>query len=720
MAAVRGKSTVWRFDRVVVDTGAFRVTIDGVPRDLEPKSFRLLQFLIENRERALSKEEIFQAVWSGTFVSDNALTRAVAQIRKAIGDDPRQPRCIETIPTIGYRFIAAVEESETAGEPPSVDVPGSHLPKAIFIAAGVVFAVLLATGLAYWIHPQSSPRSIPGFLPVQFSSSAGLDMGAAFSPDGNLVAYASDKRGAFEIFVRSFDAAARELQLTNDGNQNFYPSFSRDGRWIAYASTRRRGIYRVPAIGGPVQRLTDFGVGPVWSPDNRTIVFRSNGSASLSTTDYYWPEESTLWMVPSEGGEPTQITGINGRPPGGQSFPSFSPDGSEIHFVNQFKGEAGIWTYRFGDRSFHQRFSSAAFQYSNATFAPDGTRMWFVNSQLNGNIGIWQLPLHPGTLTPAGEPRPLSNSPFAVPRDLALSADGKRLAFTAVVSHSAILAQPIGGDRSAPVSLTNETTYRYAVVRSSPDGTRVMYTAFPWNGLPHAWMVHADGSQPTPVGPAGLAGFFSGISGDNGRAFVAAFGDSSRRATGRLVAHRFADGASSGLSELPPRSSHWICASDCGVVAFHSDLDGHRRVYVKDTATGSVRVVDADGADVGFPSFSRDNRWMSVEIRRRITGGDDLAILPTDGGPLEVLLRSDEPTFASGWMPDNDRILFAGFRDGVWNAYTLSRSTRKVEQLTSYNSPRIYVRYIDWLAGDRIVYEFNETKGNIFVTDLSR
>src|SRR5262245_16665277 len=98
----------WRFDNLIVDGASFRIMVDGEPRAMEPKSFRLLQFLIEQRDRAVSKDEILQVVWSGAFVSDNALTRAIAQIRKVIGDDPRQPRYIETIPTVGYRFLAQV------------------------------------------------------------------------------------------------------------------------------------------------------------------------------------------------------------------------------------------------------------------------------------------------------------------------------------------------------------------------------------------------------------------------------------------------------------------------------------------------------------------------------------------------------------------------------------------------------------------------------------
>lgn len=104
-------SSVWRFGDVVVDTTAHRVLVGGLEKELEPKSFRLLQFLIENRERVLSKEEIFASVWAGVVVSDNSLTRAIALIRKSIGDDPKQPRYIRTVPKVGYRFFAEVHTS---------------------------------------------------------------------------------------------------------------------------------------------------------------------------------------------------------------------------------------------------------------------------------------------------------------------------------------------------------------------------------------------------------------------------------------------------------------------------------------------------------------------------------------------------------------------------------------------------------------------------------
>src|SRR5689334_6425325 len=97
---------VYRFQQISVDAAAMRVLRDGEEVALEPKSLRLLLYLIENRGRLVTKEELMQAVWEDTFVGDNSLTRAVAQIRKALGDDARQGRYIETVPKLGYRFIA--------------------------------------------------------------------------------------------------------------------------------------------------------------------------------------------------------------------------------------------------------------------------------------------------------------------------------------------------------------------------------------------------------------------------------------------------------------------------------------------------------------------------------------------------------------------------------------------------------------------------------------
>jgi eukaryotic-like serine/threonine-protein kinase len=103
---------IYRFDQYVVDDQEFRLSASGAPVQLEPKSLRLLLYLVENRNRLVRKQELLDNVWPDAVVTENALTRGIGQLRKALNDDSHEPRCIETVPTAGYRFIAKVDVVE--------------------------------------------------------------------------------------------------------------------------------------------------------------------------------------------------------------------------------------------------------------------------------------------------------------------------------------------------------------------------------------------------------------------------------------------------------------------------------------------------------------------------------------------------------------------------------------------------------------------------------
>jgi eukaryotic-like serine/threonine-protein kinase len=100
------------FDDVVVDRENFRVLKKGETQTLEPRAFNLLLFLVQNHGRVLEKQLLFENIWKDAFVTDNALTRAIKEIRRALGDDANAPRYIETLPKRGYRFIAEVRTSQ--------------------------------------------------------------------------------------------------------------------------------------------------------------------------------------------------------------------------------------------------------------------------------------------------------------------------------------------------------------------------------------------------------------------------------------------------------------------------------------------------------------------------------------------------------------------------------------------------------------------------------
>jgi TolB-like protein/DNA-binding winged helix-turn-helix (wHTH) protein/Tfp pilus assembly protein PilF len=78
------------------------------PVYLRPKAFATLAFLVEHRGRLVPKAELLERLWSSVVVTEGTLTHTIEEVRRALGDDPHQPRFIETIPRIGYRFIADV------------------------------------------------------------------------------------------------------------------------------------------------------------------------------------------------------------------------------------------------------------------------------------------------------------------------------------------------------------------------------------------------------------------------------------------------------------------------------------------------------------------------------------------------------------------------------------------------------------------------------------
>jgi DNA-binding winged helix-turn-helix (wHTH) protein/tetratricopeptide (TPR) repeat protein len=132
---------VLRFNNCVLDLDRRELRRDGTAVPLEPRVFALLKFLIEQRHRAVSKDEIQDQVWPGTIVSETALTRAIMKCRRAVGDSADAQAVIRTVHGHGYQFVAALKAATPDAEPPASRL----LPRA-FAAA---FAIVLLGFIAY-------------------------------------------------------------------------------------------------------------------------------------------------------------------------------------------------------------------------------------------------------------------------------------------------------------------------------------------------------------------------------------------------------------------------------------------------------------------------------------------------------------------------------------------------------------------------------------------
>jgi DNA-binding winged helix-turn-helix (wHTH) protein len=101
------------FGDCVFDSDTREVFRNGQSVSLSPKAFRLLEILIGERPRALSKEKLHELLWPGVFVADANLVNLVADLRAALGDDAKNPSLVRTVPRFGYAFLPEVRETGT-------------------------------------------------------------------------------------------------------------------------------------------------------------------------------------------------------------------------------------------------------------------------------------------------------------------------------------------------------------------------------------------------------------------------------------------------------------------------------------------------------------------------------------------------------------------------------------------------------------------------------
>lgn len=161
---------IYRIGDAEVDALSGRLKRHGEECRLREQSLQVFLYLIEHRDRPVTKEELMDTVWRGTAVTDDALVQCVVEIRKALDDDPRRSRFIKTIPKLGYRFIGPIQVenertlvSEAAPQAERAPAKPLSLPGAMIVrhgraafAAAVVVLLLAAIALSIYVRQTTS------------------------------------------------------------------------------------------------------------------------------------------------------------------------------------------------------------------------------------------------------------------------------------------------------------------------------------------------------------------------------------------------------------------------------------------------------------------------------------------------------------------------------------------------------------------------------------
>jgi Tol biopolymer transport system component len=388
----------------------------------------------------------------------------------------------------------------------------------VYALAGV--ALLVVAGIVAWLILRSSRSS--GSVVVQ-PERVTFEPGGAFlptiSPDGKLIAYAADRDGNFDIYVRQV-SGQESVRRTTHPAPDWFPSFSPDGSKIAFRSERDGGgIYVMESLGGAERRIADEGRLPAFSPDGKSVAYLVTNPVT---------REAGLFLVPSAGGNPTCLQPDFALPGAGAtwSWPLWSADGKYILFFGyqpkvrdsrdwwlapaaggdalRIKAPArlrpgfvrlllawrgnhlyfsegstvgGMSLYRvpLSQKSYRvggapQLLTSPIGMQYGASLSVDG-RMVF--STTTSVLNVWSVPLKPGDGTAAGPPEPVTSNPLGK-LSLAAAADGSRIAWVSYSEHQAeVRIREAATGREESIACSGNSINLWPVL--SPDGARLAY-----------------------------------------------------------------------------------------------------------------------------------------------------------------------------------------------------------------------------------------------------
>ena len=394
------KSNLLRVGAWVVDIARREVGAPGIeaPRRISVKAMQVLLVLVAHHRKVVSREALLEWVWSDTLPSDDVLTQAVTQIRKAFGDERESRRYMETISKGGYRLIADVTWLPTQ-QVPDVPMAATEVPP----VAGNPATALDGQDMSFVgddVVPPESPLSAPQRGRVRSAIFAacsclalllgyvGYSWRDSRYPRLTSAANPADQNAAIHVEALPYTLIAAQPAL------EIQPSLSPDGSLVAYSMpTGTEGvgnaIHVQAAEAVPPTPLTEppesfSDVAPRWSPNGREIAFmRTDGKTC------------ELSVIPASGGVPRSV-----GPCPDLLIPQYDwmPDGHGLIAGNVGKGQqisrlsildfhTGTWTpIRYeatsGDVDFDPHVS------------PDGR--WIVFRRNMSNSDFWRMPLAGG------------------------------------------------------------------------------------------------------------------------------------------------------------------------------------------------------------------------------------------------------------------------------------------------------------------------------------
>ena len=510
-----------RFARIAgwtVDVAANKVQRGETDIRLTPKAMAVLRELMQRQGNVVRRDDLLGLVWRDGFPTDDVLTHAITELRRAIEDDPRAPKIIETIPKVGYRLVAPVEiVDETPAAPgaekaassdvaaPSIVEDAPRAPVALWIAIAALALIALALPLAQRSSSRSGSNVSPAAIaagahaydskvlhPVTLTSDLSREQFASLSPDGSSVVYAELQMegGASRILVKSLDATAQPVVVSEPALpvRDDHPVWSPDGKQIAFLRFTPDSctINVIASSGGRprkvascIPRVIDYFD---WTSDSTALLMTHRGASEAGV-----PEPSTIERVDLESGARTAIE-YAPKPEGAEDLqPKSSPDGRFIAFRRGAAPYSDLFVMAVAGGA-AQRVTHLRSRIRGYTWENDSAHFVF-SSDHNGRQELYRVPITGGEPVALGAP----DAHFPV-----VARNAPVLVYQQETGLMQLARMMLTGEGAgAPTAIAPSSRSDWAPVLS-PSGTKLAFVSLR-SGSPQLWIHEFDSGATYPV-----------------------------------------------------------------------------------------------------------------------------------------------------------------------------------------------------------------------------
>ncbi len=578
-------------------------------------------------------------------------------------EDPREPssvgsdaaalvpvlrHCLEKKPEKRFqsaRDLAFALETAagTTGSAAVAIAPVAPRSRAVWNWLGIAALAAAAASAGYFVRAGRAAAPAPDWgdaTITPLTTDPGYEGEPTFSPDGQTIAYVSDRDGNFEIYLQQISGGPA-LNLTKDPGADMQPAISPDGREIAFVSNRSGGsdiiysapflpliggdIWIMPALGGPARRIVERGNCPAWTPDGKSLVyvhgtFRNTRIAVVPAAGgesrdlpieeafvlrYFFPSFSDdgRWLLYQNGAQVEVAPAKGGKAKilARGETPAWGPGSKSILYTNNTPGKGRtLWRAPFaGVRGeFSGRPEPLTFGRGadvGAKVSGDGKTIAF--SAVSQSLNLEELPFDAEAGRATGPPRELTTGNNRV-SFFDPSPDGKAIVFAADRggrSHLWRIDPP-----AIPIELTRDPDSSDTFPEFSPDGSEIAFsrgTGGPAEGAQSLWIMRADGTNPRRLG--NFSGQMAWL--PDGKAIVQRDQSMMKLDLASGVATPITQGKVVTLLAVD-RQGQWL--------AYQSSDGAGVKLAAVPVAGGASRIVSTEPYEAYHPFFSPSGRWL--------------------------------------------------------------------------------------------------------------